>query len=656
MCGILGFIDSSNSSSNEDLCAIINRMNKTLIHRGPDDGGKWVDETVGLALGHRRLSILDLSPEGHQPMVSSCGRFVTVFNGEIYNYRSIRSELDYSDKLMKWRGHSDTEVMLAAISTWGVEKALKKFNGMFAIALWDRKERRLILIRDRLGEKPLYYGCVNNTLFFGSELKAFREHPQWVGQINRDTLTLFLRYNYIPAPYTIYKNIFKLPAANILELHYDKYMNDRMIPEPKLYWSPKAIVESGVNTSLRLNEEQALIELERLLLDAVKLRMEADVPLGAFLSGGFDSSLIVALMQSQSSTPVRSFSIGFFEKDYNEAKHAKIIADHLGTDHTELYVSEQEAMEVIPQLPLLFDEPFADSSQIPTFIVSQLARKSVTVALSGDGGDELFCGYTRYALCKQLWRKIGWMPSLGRRVISSYISGTPDFFWNNTEMFFSKLIRKYGRSGQVADKMYKLADVLSVKSSEDFYQGLLTHWHDPLKIIKNANELPSVFTNNYSLPTISDLTLRAMYLDMISYLPDDILVKVDRTTMGVSLEARVPLLDHRVAELAWQIPLSMKYRNGTGKWLLRQLLYRYVPEEMMNRPKMGFGVPIHKWLRGPLREWAEELINESRLEQEGFFYPAPILQKWKEHLSGKRNWQYPLWDILMFQAWYSYWK
>lgn len=649
MCGIAGFFSKNNGRANSELRFMVNKMVDALQHRGPDDSGVWVDAEVGVALGHRRLSILDLSPEGHQPMHSACGRYVVAFNGEIYNYREIREELEknFQGTKLTWRGHSDTEVMLEAFRQWGVVAAVKRFNGMFAFALWDRTERVLYLVRDRIGEKPLYYGWMERTLFFGSELKALRAHPDFNCEINRDALALYLRHNYIPAPYSIYKGIYKLLPGTILTISPSKDASPNAIP----YWSAREVAEQGTSEPFTGSTEDAIARLDSLLRDAVKLRMEADVPLGAFLSGGVDSSTVVALMQAQSSQKVKTFTIGFYEAGYNEAKHAQEVARHLGTDHTELYVTSKEAMAVIPRLLSFYDEPFSDSSQIPTFLVSEMTRRHVTVALSGDGGDELFCGYIRYQTALSIWKKIAWLPDAGRKSIAYLLKTIPIGVLDKLFFGIIPIIKKHGRPGAAGDKLRKLADILAIESPDCLYLELVSHWKDPSSLVFGSNEPMTVFTDPSRNAALADFTQRMMFMDTVSYLPDDILCKVDRASMGVSLEARVPFLDHRVVELAWRLPLSMKIRNGESKWLLSQVLHKYVPREMIERPKMGFGVPIGEWLRNPLRDWAEELLAEKRLLNDGFFNPVPIREKWLEHLSGKRNWQYYLWDILMFQAW-----
>ncbi|HEY6454398.1 MAG TPA: asparagine synthase (glutamine-hydrolyzing) [Steroidobacteraceae bacterium] len=648
MCGVCGFIDLRGDSNSPENRATLSAMIAQLRHRGPNDSGSWVDDArSGVSLGHTRLSILDLSYEGHQPMVSASGRYVIVFNGEIYNHKDIRKDLEASTADTKWRGHSDTEVILEAISHWGLLESLERFNGMFAFALWDRQNRALHLARDRLGEKPMYYGWMGEVLLFGSELKALRAHSSWHGEIDRDSLSLFMRHNYIPAPFSIYKGIRKLPPATLITFR----QHDRQRwPEPEIYWSAKLVAERGFAHPLQAGDELAEQQLHQLLLNAVALRMEADVPLGAFLSGGVDSSTVVALMQALSSRPVNTFSIGFTESGYDEATHARCVAAHLKTSHTELYVTSSEAMAVIPRLPQLYDEPFADCSQIPTFLVSQLARQHVTVSLSGDGGDELFGGYNRYFWGARIWKTIGWMPPALRATIAAALNALRPATWDTMTRWTGRVF-PHMMPRMLGDKLQKLAEALPVTSPELLYRSLVTHWENPDRLVLDAHEPVTVLTDPARCATVADFSHYMMYQDTVSYLPDDILVKVDRASMGVSLEARVPLLDHRVVELAWRVPNGMKFRGGQGKWLLRQVLHRYVPREMIERPKMGFGVPIDSWLRGPLREWAESLLEESRLRQEGFFAPDPIRGKWSEHLARTHNWQYQLWDVLMFQAW-----
>ena len=628
MCGITGFLDRTTSTDDQELGALVTRMADTLHHRGPDDTCIWTDAANGLAFGHKRLSIIDLSPNGRQPMHSACGRFCMVYNGEIYNHSELRRELVAQGHC--FRGHSDTEVLLEAVAAWGLKQALSRFIGMFAFALWDRTERRLTLVRDRLGIKPLYYGWMGNILLFGSELKAVRAHPAFRGEINRDVLALYLQYNYIPAPYSIYRRVCKLPAGSLLSISPG---GEGLSPET--YWDMKEVAEAGAREPFQGSPDEAASELDERLRTSVGMRMEADVPLGAFLSGGVDSSTVVALMQTQSSRPVKTFSIGFEERDYNEAGFAKAVASYLGTEHTECYLTPQQARDVIPRLPSLYDEPFSDSSQIPTFLVSEIARRHVTVSLSGDGGDELFGGYDRYAYMQKMWRKIGSLPTPLRRVAARIIrAGVPR-----------------NRFGTLGRKARTLAGFLAIPDVRSMYAWLNTHWKHPAAVVIDGIPPATVFSQHQQWADRGNFLEEMMYVDSVAYLPDDILVKVDRASMGVSLEARVPLLDHRVVEFAWQIGPDLKVCNGQSKWLLRQVLDRYVPRNLIERPKVGFGVPIDSWLRGPLREWAEELLDERRLKNDGFLQPQPIRNKWAEHLSGQSNWHYDLWDVLMFQAW-----
>lgn len=621
-------------------------MARCIETRGPDDAGVWTDKAAGLCVAHRRLSILDLSPAGHQPMVSPCGRYVLVYNGEIYNHHALRADLEREGGAFEWRGHSDTETLLASLRHWGTEGALKRFNGMFAFALWDANEKTLLLARDRMGEKPLYYGRSGDVFLFGSELKALVAHPSWHSDVDRDALALYMRHNYVPAPRSIYQGIAKLPPAYFVVIRD----GGRQVGAPICYWDIAEFAESGV-VSTDVEEETLTNGLEGLLRDAVKRRMASDVPLGAFLSGGYDSTTVAALMQAQSGSPVKTFSIGFHETVYNEAKHAKAVAQHLGTDHTELYVTPEDAMAVIPELPCIYDEPFSDSSQIPTYLVSQLARKHVTVSLSGDGGDELFYGYERYFKGDQIWRQLSRLPLPLRRMAAAAMSRAPGHLLEKAvDVLPEKLRVKH-----LADRLPKLAEMLALPNGEAVYRELISHAKEPEQLVLRAAEPDTVLGRPDRLPTLPSLRERMMLLDQMTYLPDDILTKVDRASMAVGLEARVPFLDHRLVEFAWQVPTEYKYRDGEGKWLLRQVLYRYVPQELMDRPKMGFGVPIEHWLRGPLRDWAEELLDEKRLREEGFFSPRPVREMWNEHVSGKRRWHYYLWDMLMFQAWLDRW-
>lgn len=653
MCGITGFLDTSCSIGIEQMLAVVGRMASTLSHRGPDDSGVWAEAQAGIALGHRRLSIVDLSPEGHQPMLSADGRYVIVFNGEVYNFQALRRDLDAAGAAPCWRGHSDTEVMLAAIAHWGLEAAVQRFNGMFAFVLWDRCDRTLHLVRDRLGKKPLYYGWMGDTFLFGSELKALIAHSSFCARVDRGALALYLRHNYVPAPYSIYEGVRKLPPASLLALRSPE---PGVLPEPVPYWRAREIAESSALEHLPDSEADLVAKLDVLLRDAVGLRMVADVPLGAFLSGGIDSSAVVALMQAQSERPVKTFTIGFLEASYNEAEDAKLVARHLGTEHTELCVTPEEARAVIPELPTLYDEPFSDSSQVPTFLVSRMARRHVTVSLSGDGGDELFGGYNRYFWGRDIWRTVGRMPRRARRMVASALTMLSPGRWQAAFEKLDGVLPARARQRNPGDKLHKLAEILPAESPEALYTALVSHWKQPSAVVRGAREPATLLTDPAERPHMKDFSQVMMYLDAVTYLPDDILAKVDRASMGVSLEARAPLLDYRVVEFAWRLPLRVKLRNGQGKWLLRQLLYRYVPPELVERPKMGFGIPLDEWLRGPLRDWAEDLLDEHRLKRDGHFDPAPIRTKWAEHLSGARSWQYLLWDVLVFQAWFDRWR
>ena len=627
MCGISGFIDTSTRQTADGLREVAERMTAALVHRGPDDQGVWVDAKSGVALGHRRLSVVDLSSSGRQPMVSSSGRFVMVYNGEVYNHAELRKELSAHTS---FRGHCDTEVLLEAIDRWGLVSTLQRANGMFALALWDSQLRQLFLARDRLGIKPVYYGWSGSAFVFASELKALRAVPEFRNGVDRVALSLFLQHSYVPAPYTIYTGIRKLPPGTWLPVAGNR---EAKHADPTPYWSMLEVARAGVDRPFAGSQEEAVDELQRLLADAVGTRMQADVPLGAFLSGGVDSSAVVALMRAQSgSATIKTFCIGFEEPAYNEAEYARAIAAHLETDHTTLVVTPREARDVIPRLAQLFDEPFADSSQIPTYLVSQLARQDVTVSLSGDGGDELFGGYERYAFVRRFWRRAGWLPRQVRGVIS-------------------RGLQPFRKPVGVGRKLGTLADFLAARDAQHFYTRFHTHWKRPQEVVIGGRLSSTPFYNCAEWARRDSLLESMMYVDSITYLPDDILTKVDRVSMGVSLEARVPLLDHRVVEFAWSLPTQCRVHRGESKRVLRQLLARFVPPAMMQRPKVGFGVPIGDWLRGPLRDWAAGLLDEQRLRREGFFRPAAIQQKWEKHLTGQQDWHYYLWDVLMFQLW-----
>ena len=650
MCGIVGILDLSRSTSSELLESNVRRMTGALQHRGPDADGIWTDAPAGIALGHRRLAVLDLSPAGQQPMTSVCGRYIISFNGEIYNFADLRAELERDSSEHLWRGRSDTEVLLAAIVRWGVEAAVKRAIGMFAVALWDRREQLLHLVRDRMGEKPIYYGQVGRCFLFGSELKALRAAENGPRTIDRRALALLLRHSYVPGPYSIYEGIRKLAPGSILTIGTDR-------PERvRAYWSLAQVVQAGKAARFSGSEAEAADELDRLLRQTIRGQMIADVPLGAFLSGGVDSSTVVALMQAQSARPVRTFTIGFDERAYDEARHAKAVARHLGTDHTELYVSAADALAVIPELPQIYDEPFADVSQIPTLLVAGLARRHVTVSLSGDGGDELFGGYNRYFLARSLRRATGWLPRPARSLLARGITGLSPNRWDRIVGGAGRLLPASLRQHRIGEGLHKFADILRAHDAQAMYRHLVSHWKEPTTVVRDAEEAPTLLTDPCAWALRDDYTEQMMYLDGVTYLPDDILAKVDRATMAVSLESRVPLLDPRIVEFAWKLPLSFKVKGRQGKRLLRQVLYKYVPRQLIDRPKMGFGVPLDSWLRGPLREWASALLDPDRLAREGFFHTEPITKKWQDHLSGRCNWQYPLWNVLMFQSWLERWS
>lgn len=645
MCGIAGYWNHDGLNEAE-AGAVLAAMTDAIRHRGPDDTASWIDAESGVALGFRRLAILDLSPNGRQPMLSETGRYVIIFNGEIYNFQDLRLEL--SGLGHRFRGRSDTEVLLAAVTAWGVRVALERFNGMFAFALWDREQRVLHLARDRAGEKPLYYGWMDGTLLFGSELKALRAHPAFRAEVDRGALALFFRHGYVPGPHTIYRGVQKLPPGTLLTLRGD---GSGPSSAPVAYWSAREVAGRGAADPFRGAIDETIEQFHELLRDAVKIRMEADVPLGAFLSGGIDSSTIVALMQAQSTQPIKTFTIGFHEDRYNEAQHAAAVARHLGTEHTELYVTPAEARAVVPRLPTLYDEPFADTSQIPTFLVSELTRHHVTVSLSGDAGDELFGGYRRQWLGPAIWRGIGWIPVSLRRAAAARLVPNDDAPGGLVQSI-NRFARRWTGKRSLRERLRQTAEMLPVQSLAGLYHYMMSYWKQPDAILPGVREpsVPATDPTGWPVPDGVPQHL-VMFLDSVGYLPDDILVKLDRASMGVSLEARVPLLDHRVIEFAWRTPLALKLRHGTSKWLLRQVLYKYVPRPLVERPKQGFGMPIAEWLRGPLRDWAEALLDEGRLRDQGMLEPRPIRQKWAEHVSGETRWDYHLWTVLMFQAW-----
>lgn len=675
MCGFTGFY-LNHERSKPDLENIVSKMTDTLEHRGPDDKGVWCDPANGLALGHRRLSIVDLSPTGHQPMSSRNNQYIIVLNGEIYNHVELRNELDAINPSFKWNGHSDTETLLAAFEEWGVEKTLDKSIGMFAIALWNVRTQMLTLIRDRFGEKPLYYGWIDSgkdgKIFgFGSELKALRAYPGFKNSISRNSLKQFFKYMYVPAPYSIFDGIYKLEPGCMLSLNIPPEAEPHDLPHSfdgedfsyenlliKKWYKFKTVISEASKRVIK-EESEATYLLEQQLTETIRMQSLADVPLGAFLSGGVDSSAIVALMQSQTTMPVKTFTIGFQEAQFDESQYAMEVASHLGTDHHEMRVTSDDALSLIPQIPMLYDEPFADSSQIPTYFVSQAAKKEVTVSLSGDAGDELFGGYNRYLWAPQLWKKINWMPFTARRLLGETLRKIPLNFWDQIGNYYNFIRSESKGVSRLGDKVSKTGLRLKqVDSLDGLYKSLVCEWPNTDSLVKDD---PEEFNYNSSLvdliedplPTngLHDPVSRMMYWDTISYLPDDILCKVDRAAMGNSLETRVPFLDHRIVELSSRMPLDFKIKGGIGKSILRNILYKHVPKNLIERPKAGFGIPLGSWLRGPLRPWVEELINADRLEREGYLEPVLVTKTWNEHLSGKRDWSFRIWSVVIFQQW-----
>lgn len=638
MCGIAGMLTGSNKNLNSR--QIVENMADVLLHRGPDGGAVWGEE--GIFLAHRRLAILDLSKAGNQPMHSTSGRYVLTFNGEIYNHLELREDLES----ITWRGFSDTETLLAAFEKWGIETTLKRLVGMFAFAVWDRVEKHLILARDRLGEKPLYYGWVDNSFVFASELKAFRKIPGWNGKIDRSALASYLTYSYVPAPQTIFVGINKLVQGTFIVIPCDTCLQRNL--EAKTYWS---LAQNTPQIALEMSDSEFLDQVETLLKKAVARQMLSDVPVGAFLSGGIDSSTIVSLMQAQSPQSVKTFSIGFHADGFDEAKQAKQVALHLGTEHTELYVTPEDALATITKLPSIYDEPFGDSSGIPTYLVAKLAQEKVTVALSGDGGDELFGGYNRYLLGEKLWESISPFPVALRRSVGRALTSISPAVFDMLSYPVREFLPGYLQVNSVGDKIHKMLRIIGSQTAGDLYKGLTSQYQEDDEIVLNSKAKFSWADNEVSLVKRGGFVERMMMQDLLAYLPDDILTKVDRAAMSVSLETRVPFLDHELVEFALQIPKSAKIRNGQGKWLLRQILYKHVPKEIVERPKQGFSLPLDDWLRGPLREWAEGLLEEKVLREQGFLDVSIVRQKWKEHLSGRRNWQYLLWNVLMWQAW-----
>lgn len=635
MCGFAGVYSVNQNSLNSE---ILSKMSQKLAHRGPDDSGIWIDDSGTVGLAHQRLAVVDLTSAGHQPMQSSSNRFTIVFNGEIYNHQELRKQLDY----LNWNGQSDTETLLACIELWGLDETLDKINGMFSFSLWDDERKTIYLVRDRMGEKPLYYGWQGDSFLFGSELKSLKVHPNFQANIDKESLDLYFRYNYIPSPFSIYKDISKLPPGSVLSLN----QGEKKIKICK-YWSIPNEAARGFSDPLLGNVESIVDKLDNLIKKSIKQKIVSEVPLGAFLSGGIDSSVVVGIMQSLSSKPVKTFTIGFEDKAFDEAQDAKLIAKYLGTDHHELYISIQDVIDTIPLLPNLYDEPFSDASQIPTYLVSKLTKEKVTVSLSGDGGDELFCGYNRYTVTKNLWKKISVFPLFIRQFISFLLLSTPLRVWDKFGDL-SFISKKYNNLGL---KIHKGAKVLHSQSLVELYENLLSNWKFSDILVLGSHERRKLdLSTAVNISDFSNIE-KMMLWDMQSYLPDDILVKLDRATMGVSLEGRVPFLDHDLVEFSWRIPTEYKYRNKTSKWILRQVLYKYIPKKLIERPKSGFTLPLSEWLRGPLKDWAEDLINVEKLNHDGILDAEVINKKWREHQAGKFDWSNQLWSVLMFQSW-----
>ena len=642
MCGIAGIWDRG-APDPAVLGAHLGAMTAALAHRGPDDEGAFLDGDAGVGLGHRRLAVIDCSPTGHQPMASPDGRYVLVTNGEIYNFVELRGELDG----YPFQGQSDTEVLLAAVCRWGLTEALRRANGMFALALWDRRERRLQLARDRFGEKPLYYGWAGDALLFGSELKALAAHPAFRGEVDRDVLALYFRHNCVPAPYCIYRGLAKVPPASVVAV--DESTRPAAMPVPVPYWSLAEVAADGLGAGERRSEAAWAEELAEVLGESVRVRMRSDVPLGAFLSGGIDSSLVVALMQAQGGTGVHTFTMGFDDEAFDEAGAARDVAAHLGTEHTEMRVSAADALALVPALPAIYDEPFSDSSQVPQTLLARLTRAHVTVALSGDGGDELFGGYNRYGWAEHFWPRLARVPLPARRAAARLLTAVPPQWWDAAFTRGAPLLPAALRVRMPGTKVHKAARVLPAADLDEAYRLLASHADAPGSLVLGAVERPTLLAGAAGAP--ADPLQRMLYLDTMTYLPDDILTKVDRATMSVALEARVPMLDPAVAAFAWRLPPDLKVRQGTGKWLLRQVLHRFVPAELVERPKAGFGIPLAGWLRGPLRDWAGALLDPGRVAEEGYLDARVVTTMWRAHLSGRRDLAYDLWDVLMFQAW-----
>jgi len=646
MCGIAGYLDVGAHAPAEEMARRVRAMCDTVANRGPDDADEWVDAASGIALGHRRLAIIDLSPLGRQPMRSADGRYVITYNGEVYNFGELRAELEALGH--RFRGGSDTEVMLAAMVQWGPQRAVTRFAGMFAIALWDAEARVLRLVRDRIGVKPLYWCRRGGVVLFGSGLKALMAHPAWRAEIDIESAAAFARYSYVPGPATIFGDVHKLAPGTILTV--------KAGAEPQIspYWRLRdAIAADAVAAAAAVgDEEEAADRLEAILRECVRGRMIADVPLGAFLSGGIDSSTVVALMQAQSNRKIRTFSIGFAEPAYDEARHARAVAAHLGTDHTELYVTARQAIEVVPRLPEWFDEPFADSSQIPTCLIASLTRRHVTVALSGDGGDELFAGYPRYLAVDRLWQRSGFVPRCLRSFAGALLSRLPEPLIDRA----AALLPARRRPFNAGRKVRRLSALLSEPAEDALFDELSAVWPEEAALVPGSTGACRLHAEPGLAQALPDAVSRMQYYDTLAYLPDDIMTKVDRCSMAVALEAREPLLDHRLVEFVWKLPPHFKYDGWQSKRLLRRVLHRYVPPKLVERPKMGFSVPLGSWLRGELREWAEGLLSASRLAADGIFAAAEVRRLWDEHVSRRANREHVLWNVLMFQAWKAHYR
>ncbi len=646
MCGIAGFYSFKADQNRQDSLEVAYRMEAAVAHRGPDGSDIWQDEVNGLTLIHRRLSVIDLSEDGAQPMHSPSGRYIITFNGEIYNYLELRRDLEAQG--IKFRGASDTEVMLAGFDHWGVEKALSKINGMFAFALWDQVEQYLHLSRDRFGKKPLYVGWIDNALVFASELKAFHAYPNFSREINQDALAIYMKYGYVHAPYSIFQNIWQLLPASVLSLDLSSIrVGENLADKMKIFWSLKDVVEEGQRNPIKKSDAIIIEEFEEKLSKCVSQRMISDVPLGAFLSGGIDSSVVVALMNQHSDEAVKTFTVGFDQVEFNEAEYAKKIATHLGTDHHEFYCSDQDALNVIPNLPIIYDEPFADESQIPTYLISALAREHVTVVLTGDGGDEILAGYDRHTKLPNLWNKIGWAPHVLRQMVCDALGLVP-------QEFYQKLRSNNPRFGSQVKRVLYL---MGLKDTDSIYDSFISAWLGGDDVVLNGH-LPNIPVRNKSeYPSNLSFFDEMVYLDTLSYRSDDLMVKMDRASMAVALEGRAPLMDYELAEYSWRMPQHLKVKNGKGKWVLREILKHHIPEELYDRPKMGFCVPLNEWLQGPLKEWANDLLDPTFLKNQGLLNEGMVTDQWKNFQNEKIEYKNrrDIWAVLMFQAWYNQW-